>query len=110
MRSELAGATKKGLDYARDTGRDFSERATDYYETGIERASDISDRSRDAINEMADRGRDLINRQKAQFAAAIDAGKQGLSRKPRLRIRASPAPLSMRAKKMESAKGSRGSA
>ncbi|MBK8316719.1 MAG: YtxH domain-containing protein [Acidobacteria bacterium] len=54
---ELAGATKKGLDYARDTGRDFSERATDYYETGIERASDISDRSRDAINEMADRGR-----------------------------------------------------
>lgn len=77
LRSELAGATKKGLDYARDTGREFSERATDYYETGIERASDLSDRSRDAINDMADRGRDLINRQKAQFAAAIDAGKQG---------------------------------
>lgn len=77
LRSEIADATKKGLDYARDTGRDFGERATDYYHGSIDRASEFSERGRDAINEMADRGRDLINRQKAQFNAAIEAGKQG---------------------------------
>ncbi|MFN0086365.1 MAG: YtxH domain-containing protein [Blastocatellia bacterium] len=77
LRSELADATKKGLDYARDTGRDVGERATEYYQTGVERASEIGTRSKDTVNELTERGKDLINRQKAQFSAAIEAGKQG---------------------------------
>jgi len=88
LRSEIADATRKGLDYARDTGREFGDKATDYYHTGIDRATelgarsreavhDIADRSREAVNDIADRGKDLINRQKAQFSAAIEAGKQG---------------------------------
>ncbi len=88
LRSNIADATRKGLDYARDTGRDISERASDYYHTGVERASeayhtgvdrasDITHRGKDAVNDLTDRGKDLINRQKAQFAAAIEAGKQG---------------------------------
>jgi gas vesicle protein len=77
LRSEIADATKKGLDYARDTGRDVGERASELYQTGIERASDIGTRGKEAVTDLTDRGRDLIHRQKAQFAAAIDAGKQG---------------------------------
>jgi gas vesicle protein len=77
LRSELADATKKGLDYARDTGRDLSERATEYYHTGVERASEATTRSKDAVNDLTDRGKDMVTRQKAQFAAAIEAGKQG---------------------------------
>ncbi|MCG3163981.1 MAG: hypothetical protein JMDDDDMK_05440 [Acidobacteria bacterium] len=88
LRSDIADATKKGLDYARDTGRDIGERASDYYQTGveraaeyyqtgIERASELTHRSKEAVSDLTDRGKDLINRQKAQFAAAIEAGKQG---------------------------------
>ncbi len=77
LRSEIADATKKGLDYARDTGRDLGERATEYYQTGVDRASDLGTRSRETVNDLTERGKDLINRQKAQFAAAIEAGKQG---------------------------------
>ena len=77
LRSELADATRKGLDLARDTGRDLSERASDYYHTGVERATEATARGKDAVNDLTDRGKDLVSRQKAQFAAAIEAGKQG---------------------------------
>jgi len=77
LRSEIADATRKGLDKARDTGREIGERATEYYQTGVERASDLSTRGKDAVSDLTDRGKDLINRQKAQFAAALEAGKQG---------------------------------
>lgn len=77
LRSEIADATKKGLDYARDTGRDLGERANEYYQTGVERASDLTSRGKEAVGDLTDRGKDLVNRQKAQFAAAIEAGKQG---------------------------------
>jgi len=77
LRSEIADATRKGIDYARDTSRDLGERANDYYHTGVERASDLSVRSKEAVNDLTQRGKDLINNQKAQFAAAIEAGKQG---------------------------------
>lgn len=77
LRSDIADVTKKGLDYARDTGREVGERATEYYQTGVERATDLGARGKEAVSDLTDRGKDLINRQKAQFAAAIEAGKQG---------------------------------
>jgi gas vesicle protein len=77
LRSEIADATRKGLDYARDTGREVGERASEYYQTGVERASDLTSRGKEAVTDLTDKGKDLINRQKAQFAAAIEAGKQG---------------------------------
>ncbi len=77
LRSDIADATRKGFDYARDTGRDLGERATEYYQTGVDRASDLGSRSKEAVSDLTERGKDLINRQKAQFAAAIEAGKQG---------------------------------
>lgn len=77
LRSDIADATKKGLDYARDTGREVGERATEYYQTGVEHATDLGSRGKEAVSDLTDRGKDLINRQKAQFTAAIEAGKQG---------------------------------
>ena len=52
LRSEIADATKKGLDYARDTGRDIGERAQDYYHTGVERAADLTTRGREAVGDL----------------------------------------------------------
>ncbi|MGH9754828.1 MAG: YtxH domain-containing protein [Blastocatellia bacterium] len=77
LRSELADATRKGLDYARDTGREIGERAGEYYQTGVEHASDLRARGKEAVSDLTDRGKDLLGRQKSQFAAAIEAGKQG---------------------------------
>jgi gas vesicle protein len=77
LRSDIADATKKGLDYARDAGRDLSEKASEYYQTGLERASEATTRGKDAVTDLTDRGKDIVTRQKAQFAAAIEAGKQG---------------------------------
>ncbi len=88
LRSDIADATKRGVDYARDTGRDVGERASEYYQTGVERAQQFGTRVKEDVGEftgkvkedvgeLADRGKDLIGRQKAQFSAAIDAGKQG---------------------------------
>jgi len=77
LRSDIADATRKGLDYARDTGRDLTERANEYYQTGVDRAADLTSRGRDAVSDLTQRGKDLIGNQRAQFAAAIEAGKQG---------------------------------
>jgi gas vesicle protein len=77
LRSELADATRKGLDQARDTGRQVGERATDYYQTGVEKAADLAARSKETINELSERSKDVVVRQKASIAAAIEAGKQG---------------------------------
>src|SRR5262245_30384901 len=77
LRSEIADATRKGIDYARDTGREIGERAGEYYQTGVERASELGSKGKEAVSDLTDRGKDLISRQKGQFAAAIEAGKQG---------------------------------
>ena len=77
LRSDIADATRKGIDYARETGREISERATDYYEQKAEQVSELSSRGREAVSEITDRSRDLINRQRSQISAAIEAGKQG---------------------------------
>jgi gas vesicle protein len=62
LRSEFADATRKGLDYTRDTGRQVGERA-----------SDLIARGKGAVSDLTDRGKDLINRQKTQVTAAVEA-------------------------------------
>ena len=88
LRADLADATRKGLDQARDTTRELNERANEMYQTGVERASDLAARSKEAVNEftnrsketvndLTERSKDLVNRQKSQIQAALEAGKQG---------------------------------
>lgn len=77
LRSDIADATRKGIDYARETGREMSERATDYYEQKAEQVSEFSSRGREAVSDLTDRSRELLNRQRSQISAAIEAGKQG---------------------------------
>ena len=48
-----------------------------YSASHVERASDLTTRGKEAVNDLTDRGKDLISRQKGQFTAAIEAGKQG---------------------------------
>lgn len=77
LRAELADVARRSADQARDLGRQVGERATEYYQTGVDVAGDLTQRGRDAVSNIAERGREVINRQKATVAAAIEAGKQG---------------------------------
>ncbi len=88
LRADIADATKRSADQARDQARQVGERATEYYQASAEYATDLAERSKEAITDVtersreaitgvAERGKDLINRQKASVAAALEAGKQG---------------------------------
>lgn len=77
LRSEIADATRKGIDKARDTSREFGDRASDIYHTGVEKAADLQKHSRETVGDLAERGKDLVHSKKAQVAAAFEAGKQG---------------------------------
>lgn len=88
LRADIADRTRRGLDQARETGLDLSNKATDLYQSGVERASELAARGREGVNEIASRSREavedltsrskeIIDRQKSQISAAIDAGKQG---------------------------------
>ena len=88
LRADIADRTRRGLDQAKDTGRELGERASEYYQTGVDRASDLAargketvtelaSRSREAVEDLTSRGKEVVERQKTQLAAAVEAGKQG---------------------------------
>jgi gas vesicle protein len=65
LREDLADATRKGVDRARETGTQLSSKAGEYYDTATSRAG-----------ELAASARDVASRRGERFTTAIEAGKQ----------------------------------
>ena len=65
LRQDVADATRKGVDRARETGSQLSTRAGEYYETASSRAG-----------ELASSARDAVSRRGELVGSAIEAGKQ----------------------------------
>ena len=65
LREDLADATRKGVDRARETGSQLSSRAGEYYDAAAERAGELASSAREAVSARGER-----------FSAAIEAGKQ----------------------------------
>jgi gas vesicle protein len=65
LREDLADATRKGVDRARETGAQLSNRAGEYYETAASRAGELASSARDAAARRGER-----------FTSAIDAGRE----------------------------------
>jgi gas vesicle protein len=65
LREDLADATRKGVDRARETGTQLSTRAGEYYDTAAARAGELATSARDAASRRGER-----------FTSAIEAGKQ----------------------------------
>jgi gas vesicle protein len=65
LREDLADATRKGVDRARETGAQLSARAGEYYDAAAERAG-----------ELAATARETVSRRGERVTAAIEAGKQ----------------------------------
>ncbi len=65
LREDLADATRKGVDRARETGTQLSTRAGEYYETASARAGELASGVREAATRRGER-----------LSAAVEAGKQ----------------------------------
>jgi gas vesicle protein len=65
LREDIADATRKGVDRARETGTQLSARAGEYYETAAARAG-----------ELAQTARDAASRRGEHLSAALEAGRQ----------------------------------
>lgn len=65
LREDLADATRKGVDRARETGSQLGARAGEYYEVAAGKAG-----------EFASGAREVAARRGEHFSAAIEAGRQ----------------------------------
>jgi gas vesicle protein len=65
LREDLADATRKGVDRARETGTQLSSRAGEYYETAASRAGELASGAREAVSRRGER-----------FTSAIEAGRE----------------------------------
>src|SRR5919202_7079490 len=65
LREDLADATRKGVDRARETGSQLSARAGEYYESATARAGELAAGVREAASRRGER-----------LSAAVEAGKQ----------------------------------
>jgi gas vesicle protein len=65
LREDLADATRKGVDRARETGTQLSARAGEYYESASSRAGELASGVREAASRRGER-----------LSAAVEAGKQ----------------------------------
>jgi gas vesicle protein len=65
LRQDVADATRKGVDRARETGTQLSARAGEYYETASARAG-----------ELAQSAREAVSRRGEIFSSAVEAGRQ----------------------------------
>ena len=65
LRQDVADATRKGVDRARETGSQLSTRAGEYYETAATKAG-----------ELASSAREAASRRGELFGSAVEAGRQ----------------------------------
>lgn len=76
LRSDIADATRKGIDRSREAAQQLGERAGEYYESTRERASELYSQAAEKVGEVANTARETASRKTATVAAAIDAGKK----------------------------------
>ena len=65
LREDLADATRKGVDRARETGSQLSARAGEVYESAASRAGELAAGAREAVASRGER-----------FTSAVEAGRQ----------------------------------
>src|SRR5689334_14939307 len=95
LRSDIADATRKGIDRSREAAQQLGDRAGEYYEATRGRAAELYSQAADKVSEVAQGARDAASRQTGTLTAAIDAGKKAYQEEKRKtelsgRIDASP--------------------
>ena len=95
LRSDIADATRKGIDRSREAAQQLSDRAGEYYENTRDRAAELYSQAAGRVGEVANTARETASRKSATVAAAIEAGKKAYQEEKRKtelsgRLEASP--------------------
>jgi len=83
LRTDIADATRKGIDRSREAAQQLTERAGEYYETTRDRAQELYSQAAGKVGEVANAARETASRQTATVSAAIDAGKKAYQEEKR---------------------------
>jgi len=95
LRTDIADATRKGIDRSREAAQQLGERAGEYYDQTRERAQELYSQAAERVGDVANTARETASRKNATVAAAIDAGKKAYQEEKRKtelsgRLEASP--------------------
>ncbi|MGH9897445.1 MAG: YtxH domain-containing protein [Pyrinomonadaceae bacterium] len=79
LRTDIADATRKGVDRSREAAAQAGTRAGEYYDTTREKVTELYSTTADKTSGLVEAARESATRKRDQIAAAIDAGKQAYS-------------------------------
>jgi len=83
LRSDIADATRKGIDRSREAAQQLGDRAGEYYEATRGRAAELYSQAAERVSEVAQGAREAASRQTGTISAAIDAGKKAYQEEKR---------------------------
>jgi gas vesicle protein len=83
LRSDIADATRKGIDRSREAAQQLSDRAGEYYEATRERASELYGQAAEKASGLAQSARDAASRQTGTISAAVEAGRKAYQEEKR---------------------------
>jgi gas vesicle protein len=76
LRGDIADATRKGIDYTKESAARVGERAGELYSAAAHRATEIYDQTASKAQELIESGKGQIAAKRGQISAAIEAGKE----------------------------------
>lgn len=87
LRSDIADATRKGIDKSKEAAQQLGAKASEYYDTARETAGEYYEATREKATELYDtatakagevvtKTRDVATRQAGSITAAVEAGKK----------------------------------
>jgi gas vesicle protein len=87
LRSDIADATRKGIDKSKEAAQQLGTKASEYYDTARETAGEYYEATREKATELYDtatakagevvtKTRDVASRQAGSISAAVEAGKK----------------------------------
>jgi gas vesicle protein len=71
LREDLADATRKGVDRARETGSQLGTRAGEYYDTASERARELAARRGESLSAAIEAGREAYREEKRRTESSV---------------------------------------
>jgi len=71
LREDLADATRKGVDRARETGTQLGARAGEYYDAASERARELASRRGESISAAIEAGREAYREEKRRTESSV---------------------------------------
>ena len=83
LRTDIADATRKGIEKSKETAAQLQERAGEYYEVSRDKATELYGTATDKVSGLTDKARTAAATAANPFTAAIDAGKDAYTAEKR---------------------------